>query len=420
MALYQMKTLISIFLISFITQTLYLIITGYFSFFEIFLKGEFLNFQFSISFIHSIHLGWQEYTFLGGTIKPIVSFATLLTIKYDIFSTSSIFNGIIFLTVFTNLALVFAQSPTQYPRFFVILKSTFVNMPMIVMYYGRGKYIRETVIISISLSIYYFYTSLGQTMTLNFTYETYHVFLFEFIFNQMSPVIYFYFFQSEILAYSSLLEKHLKFIENKSESKTVFISRMSHELRTPVHGLLSSVTLLKQTKINDEQSAYISTIDSCGELILDIITQILDIVRIESGKFDSRKEKFSLCELVQHISDSVSSLANVKNLEQFIYFQPDPQGYDVEGDQLHLKEIFVNVIFLFLFPFFFSFFFSLFCFLFSFYLFISFSFFFLFFFLFLFLFFFLIFKVSSSKKKKKDTWKCIKIYRNWKYYNQYF
>jgi len=129
----------------------------------------------------------------------------------------------------------------------------------------------------------------------------------------------------------------------KSSEKTVFISRMSHELRTPLHGLLSSASLLEQTPLTEEQSTFLSLINSCGELLLDTVVKILDISKIESGKFETELQEFCLFDIVQNVVDSVAGLAGAKSLELLMNFNLSEGTYRVEGDQRHFREILTNV-----------------------------------------------------------------------------
>jgi len=199
------------------------------------------------------------------------------------------------------------------------------------------------------------------------------------VLQQILPILLFKLFQYEAQLYQDLFLKFVQFSNQRSKQKTLFVSRISHDLRTPLHGLLSSVQLIKQTKLTKEQATYLSTIDACGELLLSIIEKILDITRIESGKVITVKQQFNLFSLVEKIFDSLSSLAHAKNIKLLIEFDLHPSSYDVEGDQGHLREILLNVIFffsflIFLFSYFLIFFFLLSSFFFSFSLFLLFSF----------------------------------------------
>jgi signal transduction histidine kinase len=160
---------------------------------------------------------------------------------------------------------------------------------------------------------------------------------------QLFPLWILFSFESEMKTYHTLLEKFLDLSEERSKEKTHFISRMSHELRTPLHGLLSSVNLIKNTKISQEQMTFLSVIDSCGEAVLDVITKIVDIIKIESGDLENVISNFSLFEVTKSISQSLMSRIDEKGLNLCIDFDLHANGFDVKGDKNHLREVLLNV-----------------------------------------------------------------------------
>jgi len=258
-------------------------------------------------------------------------------------------NYAIYLTIAVSMGTIFLTEtkPFDLPIFFKVPLSHIALIPMGAMYVLRGKRTLFFLSICLIFVIYTFFSSLGQTFTMTLNLEDHKIFLVSAIISQILPVIILFLYQSEANIYRNLLLQYLELTEDKSSAKTVFISRMSHELRTPLHGLLSSASLLKQTLIDDEQEAYLSTIDSCGVMLLDIVMQILNIVRIESGKFETKIENISLFRLVQEITDSVSTLADQKRVELLLKFNLNEFGFDVRGDQIHLREVLINVIYLF-------------------------------------------------------------------------
>jgi len=160
---------------------------------------------------------------------------------------------------------------------------------------------------------------------------------------QFLPILYLLALDEEAKFYHTLLLKSLKDLEEKSKAKTTFISRMSHELRTPLQGLLSSVALLKETKMNEEQRTFTGLIDSCGELLLNIMEKILDITRIESDRFETQMQPFSLLDLVPTLLESVVGMASAKGLDLYVRFDLKAQTYVVNGDQKLLGGILTNV-----------------------------------------------------------------------------
>ena len=241
-----------------------------------------------------------------------------------------------------NLGKLFFPNQGNLPLLLAYFETAFPGFPMGSLFLmGRTSAVVQ--VTCLSLLLWYL---LGQSVghhALEISFELHSNLVLQTIALQSQSVLYFTMIQEEGRKYQQLLRKVLQVVEDKSVAKTFFISRMSHELRTPLQGLLSSASLLEQTPISEEQETYLSTINACGVLLLDIVVKILDITKIESGRFDSVRQRFSLIELVQNVLDSVATMADSKKVEVFTQFDPHPKGYDVEGDQAHFREILTNV-----------------------------------------------------------------------------
>jgi len=252
-------------------------------------------------------------------------------------------SGYLFLGTVGYLAAEFftidTWSPNLPPFFMYLLKHSIIPLAG---FYSMKKW-QGVVVTVLSLALYLqcFLGSIGKTYV--FTGDDL-IFFFALGFSiQLFPVYCLIVYQKDMSLFYSLLDKFLSVSEEKSKEKTTFISRMSHELRTPLHGLLSSVGLLRRTGVTDEQSTFLSTMESCGEVILDVITKILDITKIESGDFHKDVMDFNLFDMVKGVSDSVAVLIEAHPIDFSISFEPHPLGYDAKGDKTHLREILLNV-----------------------------------------------------------------------------
>lgn len=132
--------------------------------------------------------------------------------------------------------------------------------------------------------------------------------------------------------------------EESTRVKSEFLANMSHEIRTPMNGVLGMVSLLKCTELSEKQREMVNTISSCGDSLLTILNDILDLSKIESGQIYLEEKSFPLSELVNDMSYMFSSLANNKG----IHFSCEVRNQDcagyIIGDITRLKQILINLV----------------------------------------------------------------------------
>ncbi len=97
------------------------------------------------------------------------------------------------------------------------------------------------------------------------------------------------------------LREAMRQAEMASRAKSNFLSNMSHELRTPINGILGMAQLLAASKLTSEQEDQLETINTSTQLLLDIVSQILEIAQLESGQVEVREEAVNPVRLCEQI-----------------------------------------------------------------------------------------------------------------------
>jgi signal transduction histidine kinase/DNA-binding response OmpR family regulator len=142
------------------------------------------------------------------------------------------------------------------------------------------------------------------------------------------------------------LEEKAEQLALTSKYKSEFLANMSHELRTPLNSLLILSKLLSdntQGNLNDKQVEFARTINSAGSDLLNLINDILDLSKIESGTVTIEVGEMPLQTLKQHMERTFRQIAADKGLAFNVEFDPDlPQS--IRTDEKRLQQIVLNLL----------------------------------------------------------------------------
>ena len=129
------------------------------------------------------------------------------------------------------------------------------------------------------------------------------------------------------------------------EAKSEFLSTMSHELRTPLNATIGFSELLKQGKtgkLNEKQEHFVDIIIESGRHLLTLVSNILDLTKIEAGKIELEVEKVSLHEIIDDTISIINVLAEKRNV--VIKKEIDRQLDIIDGDSQKIKQILLNIL----------------------------------------------------------------------------
>lgn len=132
--------------------------------------------------------------------------------------------------------------------------------------------------------------------------------------------------------------------EVANHAKSEFLANMSHELRTPLNAILGYAQLmLEEDDLKDQQRSDIHKISQCGEHLLTLITDILDIAKIEAQKLELHKSHFHFPNFLNTVTDLFEMRATQKGIA-FHYQALSPLPTGVCTDRKRLRQILLNIL----------------------------------------------------------------------------
>lgn len=141
------------------------------------------------------------------------------------------------------------------------------------------------------------------------------------------------------------VEESLEELKKLNRIKSDFISMISHELRTPMTSILAYLKVLLQGdmgKLSPEQLDFLKTIEKNSMRLLNLINELLDISKIETGKFTVEKQKVNLIEITNNVITEMMVLADLKKIKiikEFLY-----DKITITGDYNRLSQVITNII----------------------------------------------------------------------------
>ena len=151
-------------------------------------------------------------------------------------------------------------------------------------------------------------------------------------------------FNNELNAKNAELERRNEEVEKADRLKSEFLASMSHELRTPLHTVIGFSQLLAEEihgPLTEKQRRFVGHIHRDSQHLLELINDILDLSKIESGKVELRPENFEAKAEIQAVIDSIRPGADAKSIHIDLRMEQD---YVLRADRVRFREVLFNLM----------------------------------------------------------------------------
>lgn len=133
--------------------------------------------------------------------------------------------------------------------------------------------------------------------------------------------------------------------ESADRIKSVFLATMSHELRTPLNAIIGFTGMLQKGRsgpVNDQQERQLGMVMTSARHLLDLINEVLDLSKIESGQMEFERTRFPLDAALSEGVELVRPAADVKGLK--LKYNPDPAIGEICSDRRRILQVVINLL----------------------------------------------------------------------------
>jgi len=141
------------------------------------------------------------------------------------------------------------------------------------------------------------------------------------------------------------LESAIRELERAGQLKSRFIANMSHELRTPLNSIIGFSNVLMEKTFGDlteNQERYVRNINTSGKHLLEVINNVLDIAKIEAGKYDMSYESIRVEDVVSEVFNTMKPMAERKSIDLNLFISDDADS--ITADRVKLKQVLYNLL----------------------------------------------------------------------------
>lgn len=163
-------------------------------------------------------------------------------------------------------------------------------------------------------------------------------------FNEISCEIIFLPDMTDAILSMQMADESSRQADEANKAKSNFLANMSHEIRTPMNAIIGmSDVMLADKSIREETRNQLKVIKTAGDGLLELINDILDISKIESGRYEIINEEYDLAKLIYDVSTIIRTRLEGTGVELKLYVYSD-MPVRVIGDELRVRQILMNIL----------------------------------------------------------------------------
>jgi signal transduction histidine kinase/ActR/RegA family two-component response regulator len=147
----------------------------------------------------------------------------------------------------------------------------------------------------------------------------------------------------ELAAQAASLEMARDQALDAARAKSAFVAMVSHEIRTPMNGILGMASLMETSDLSTENQERLKTIQHSGNVLLNVINDVLDLAKVDAGRVEIERVEFDLRLIANEVSTLLANQAERKGLAMHVEIDPTLSQF-YWGDPTRIRQILINMV----------------------------------------------------------------------------